>query len=175
MIFDSFVFPFNKESYIKGKKPDVDCILCSIVRDEKKVVSLKVAESETCFVSVNLYPYNSGHLILFPKRHILDLRDMDEKEEKELSLFTRVFVTILEETYHPSGFNIGYNMGSWSGASIGHLHQHIIPRFSNELGIVDLIGNSRVMIEHPEKTRKKLKSQFKKYVQKNKILGIKID
>jgi ATP adenylyltransferase len=173
--FNSFVYPFNKQKYVKGKKPDTDCILCSVINNKGNVQSLIVAETASMAISVNLYPYNSGHIFIFQKRHVLDIRELTESEEKELSFLIRLFISILEELYQPSGFNIGYNMGKYSGASIGHIHQHIIPRYSNELGVIDVIGGARVMIENPVTTRKKLKKKVKEYIKnhnKNENYGL---
>ncbi len=163
MNFESYVFPTSKKDYIHGKKPDVECILCAIIQNDNRVVSLKITETESLFVSVNLYPYNSGHIILFPKRHIPDIREMNDLEEKEMLKCTKIFMNFLEEIYNPFGFNIGYNIGKSAGASIVHIHQHIIPRYPNELGIIDLIGGAKVIVENPIDTQNKLREKVREY------------
>ncbi len=159
MMFFRNIFQFSKKKYILGKKPEVDCILCETLRENSKVPSLTVVESEHAVVAINLYPYNSGHLMIFPKRHVTDLRDLSDAEESEISKLTKFFLTVLDKTYKPTGYNVGYNLGEYAGASIGHIHCHVIPRFANELGVVDLVGGAKVIIEDPNETMKSLKGK----------------
>ena len=162
MNFDSYVFPFNKKDYVRGIKPDVDCILCAIINKDKRVDSLEILRSELFVVSLNLYPYNNGHLIIFPLRHISDIRELTEKENFDLFKISRVFLDVLDKLYQPSGYNIGYNLGKFAGRSIEHLHLHIIPRYPNELGMIDLIGGAKVLVENPLETLEKMKSYVSK-------------
>ncbi|MCK5882802.1 MAG: HIT domain-containing protein [Bacteriovoracaceae bacterium] len=159
MMFFNNIFQFSKKKYILGKRPEVDCILCETLRDKSQVPSLTVVESENVVVAINLYPYNTGHLMIFPKRHVQDIRDLNTEEDSEIISLTKYFITILEQAYSPTGFNIGYNQGEFSGASIKHIHQHIIPRFSNEVGVVDLVGGAKVIIEDPNETMEDLRGR----------------
>lgn len=166
MHFDSYVFPFSKKDYIKGKKPEVECILCAVVKRDERVSSLEILRTENFLVSLNLYPYNNGHLLIFPARHITDIREFSQKDNEEIFLLTRFFLDIIDELYSPSGYNIGYNIGNFSGASISHIHLHIIPRYQNELGVVDLIGGAKVLIENPLESLSKIKLLAKQHYQK---------
>ena len=157
MDFNSYVFPFSKSDYIRKRKKDVKCILCAVIKKEERIKSLEILRTDRFVASLNLYPYNNGHLLLFPVRHIVDIRELSEEEDIELSKLTKFFLDILEKVYNPSGYNIGYNLGSFAGASISHLHLHIIPRYPNELGIIDLIGGAKVLIENPAETLEKIK------------------
>lgn len=154
---NEYVFQFNKTSYIRGRKPDVECILCETMKGDSKVPSLNICQTDNFVVAVNLYPYNSGHLMIFPINHYTDIREMSKDELTELMMLTQFFVNVLEREYQAKGFNIGFNLGKNSGASIEHIHQHIIPRFPNELGVIDLIGGAKVIIEDPRQTRDKLR------------------
>jgi ATP adenylyltransferase len=111
-------------------------------------------------VSLNLYPYNPGHLLVFPKRHIVDIRQYTEGERAELDALVPACLDVLDAFGNPSAYNIGYNMGLSAGASIEHLHLHIIPRYPREIGIVELIGGSRVLVQDPKDTYAKLKELF---------------
>ena len=153
-----YFFDFEKLSYVKGRKPE-GCIFCLIRDGSDEIPNLSVFEDELFFVSVNLYPYNPGHLIIFPKRHIEDIRSYTAEEDRRICLLTRYFVTILHNLHNPCGFNIGYNMGKAAGASISHLHLHIIPRYPNETGIADLLAGKRVLVESPLDTVKKIKDR----------------
>lgn len=154
-----YFFSFDKIAYLKNKKPD-GCILC-LVRDfSDSVERLVVDETEYCIVSLNLYPYNPGHLLVFPKRHITDIRCLTRLEKEELDTTVDVCLDILDLIYSPEGYNIGYNQGNVAGGSIDHLHLHIIPRYKNELGIAELLGGKKVLVQDPTLTLQILSDAF---------------
>ncbi len=155
----SYFFNFDKIAYLQSKKPE-GCILCHIKNRSGEIVNLTVYEDGLFNISVNLYPYNPGHLIIFPLRHIMDVREMTDKETDRLNKLTNRSLDILDSCYSPTGYNIGYNMGLAAGASIEHIHLHIIPRFPRETGIADLIAGSRVMVENPLETKERLEICF---------------
>jgi len=150
----------SKVRYVRGEKPNVDCILCAIREKDKKVESLEICRTSQFCICANLYPYNPGHIMIFPLRHIEDIREMKKKEAAELFTLEIISLEILDEVFKPHGYNIGYNLGPCGGNSIKHLHQHIVPRFSNELGFVDVITESRIIVDDPRFSLPKLKSLF---------------
>jgi ATP adenylyltransferase len=152
-----YFFSFDKLSYLKGKKPD-GCILCLIRDRAREVVDLSVYRDEYFIVSMNLYPYNPGHLLVFPRRHLEDIRQLTSEEEARLVRLQRYLLDTADKILEPSGFNIGYNMGLSAGASIAHLHLHIIPRYPRELGIADLIAGKRVLVESPVETAERFRA-----------------
>jgi Diadenosine tetraphosphate (Ap4A) hydrolase and other HIT family hydrolases len=154
-----YLFNFDKLAYLKGRKPE-GCILCLVASGSAEVDRLVVRESPSFMVSLNLYPYNPGHLIVFPRRHETDYRGLSTEEKAELDELVGSCLDALDRTMRPTGYNIGYNMGPVAGASIDHLHLHIIPRYPNELGIADLIGGSRVLVQDPKRTMELLKAAF---------------
>jgi ATP adenylyltransferase len=154
-----YFFNFDKLGYLKGEKPD-GCILCLVASGSTKVERLVVRDSRSFMVSLNLYPYNPGHLIIFPKRHIVDIRDLAKGERDELDELVDESLGVLDRTMKPSAYNIGYNMGLAAGASIDHLHLHIIPRYPREIGIAELIAGSRVLVQDPLETQKLLSEAF---------------
>lgn len=151
----SYFFNFDKMKYVKESRPD-GCILCLIRDKSDEVANLTVYSDDLFTVSVNLYPYNPGHLMLFPNRHIEDVRELTEREERRATALTHRFLDVLDTTHQPAGYNIGYNMGASAGASIDHLHLHIIPRYPREIGIADLVAGKRVLIEDPRVTQERL-------------------
>ncbi len=157
-----YIFPFGKLKYLTGKKPKVDCILCSSIKKNPEVKCLIVGETKHITASVNLYPYNTGHLMLFPKRHLTDLRQMSDEEAFEMHKATTLLIEILERLYSTEGFTVGFNLGSHSGASIDHIHRHIIPRYPNELGVIDLVGGAKVIVEDPHITQKRIQQELQK-------------
>jgi ATP adenylyltransferase len=154
-----YFYNFQKMEYLTGKRPE-GCIFC-LVRDcSPEVADLRVHSTESFLVSVNLYPYNPGHLVIFPKRHLSDLRALNRDERQELDDLTDLTLAVLDSTHRPGGYNIGFNMGLVAGASIEHLHLHIIPRYQREIGIAELVAGARVLVEDPRETQRKVKEAF---------------
>ena len=154
----------DKFDYVTDKtKHKVECILCSIIKDSKEVKSLKLHQDDVGAISLNLYPYNPGHLMVFPIRHVKDFRDLTNREILHLSELIKKSQDMLSDLYNPEGFNIGMNIGNVSGASILHLHIHIVPRFKNELGYIDIIGKTRIVVEPVSKVFEKLKKTALNY------------
>jgi ATP adenylyltransferase len=152
----------SKMDYVRGKRPKVECILCAIIAHDSRVVDTCVYSNSMMTVALNLYPYNPGHLMVFPNRHIEDLAELSSDEVMEIHRLAILSMKIIRELYHSQGFNIGYNLGEVAGASIKHLHLHIVPRFRNELGFVDIIAGSKIFVEDPAQAMIKLKKAFLK-------------
>ena len=159
------IFVPSKGEYVRGNRPAVDCILCSIVKNDPKVINLEIFRTKSFIIAVNLYPYNPGHLIIFPHRHIEEIEKLSLSGIRELHKLTVISLKVLKNLYNPHGFNIGYNLGKGSGASIKHLHLHIVPRYENELSFIDVLSGSKIIVEEPKNTLKRLKSEYKKYAQ----------
>jgi ATP adenylyltransferase len=154
-----YFFNFNKMGYLKEKKPH-GCTLCLIRDGSEEVERLVVYENIHLIVSINLYPYNPGHLIIFPRRHITDIRFFSEDEKKAMNLAIDLCLDKLDSVYSPAGYNIGYNQGLVAGGSIEHLHLHIIPRYKNEIGIAELIGGKKVLVQNPLESYDLLRKAF---------------
>ncbi|NLL61872.1 MAG: HIT domain-containing protein [Candidatus Atribacteria bacterium] len=152
----------SKINYVRGKRPEVDCILCAITAHDKRVVDSTVFHNDLMTITLNIYPYNPGHLMIFPNRHIEDLTELSGEEVSEMHRLTVLAVNILKKLYHPQGFNIGYNLGESSGASVKHLHRHIVPRYKSELGFVDILAGSKIYVEDPLRVLTILKEAFQK-------------
>ncbi|TXT48598.1 MAG: histidine triad (HIT) protein [Spirochaetes bacterium] len=154
-----YFFSFEKLGYLKGGKPDA-CILC-LVRDGSQAVErLVVHENPLCLISLNLYPYNPGHVLVFPKRHLTDVREMNPMEKQAVDEAVDLCLEVLDLIYKPAGYNIGYNQGMVAGGSIEHLHLHIIPRYKNEIGIAELLGGKKVLVQDPRTTLEILRDAF---------------
>lgn len=151
----------SKVDYVRGKRPTVNCILCAIINHDKRVVDSGVFRTALMTVALNLYPYNPGHLMIFPNRHIENIEDFTRDELIGMHRLTVLAIKILQKLYQPQGFNIGYNLGESSGASIRHLHRHIVPRYRNELGFVDILSGSKIFVEDPNIALAKLKQSFR--------------
>ena len=154
------MFNTEKIKYVKGDRPDVECILCAIRDDDPRVKNFVIHSTENFIIAVNLFPFNPGHLMIFPKRHICHINELTNTEAVELHELLSKTITILDEEFKPSGYNIGYNIGEGSGASIAHLHQHIVPRYTNEVGFLDVLSGTRVIVSDPRDTMERLKVKF---------------
>jgi ATP adenylyltransferase len=146
-------------SYIGGDRGD-GCVFCdkaASAEDEKNLILLR---GEKTFVIMNLYPYNNGHLLVIPKRHVGEMEDLNEEEMMELFQMTRKMVKVLGY-FKPQGFNVGINIGRAAGAGIpGHFHIHIVPRWIGDTNFMPVFGDVRVISESLEGTYKKLKQSL---------------
>jgi len=152
-----YFFNFEKIAYLKEKKTDL-CTLCRLRDGDPEITDTIVYRTADTAVSLNLYPYNPGHILIFPLRHAEDIRQLNEQERRSLDSALDKALGALDSLYNPAGYNIGYNMGLEAGASIKHLHLHVIPRYPHEMGIAELLGGKRVLVEDLALTREKLMS-----------------
>ena len=156
----NYLFNTEKLKYVKGDKPNVDCILCAIRDGNPDVRSFEVARRDGFIISVNLYPFNPGHLMIFPERHVENLYDLNDGEALSLHHLLSDTLRILADEFRPDGFNAGYNLGKGSGASIPHLHLHVVPRYGNEVGFMDVLAGTRLVVSDPAETRDRLRKRF---------------
>ncbi|MBI4576235.1 MAG: HIT domain-containing protein [Planctomycetes bacterium] len=161
MVLAESIVAAGKLDYIQGRRPAVPCILCAIVGRDRRVRRLLVHEGSAFLVCLNLYPYNPGHLMAFPRRHLEDLRELRAGEVLALDRTVRLCLDVLDRVYRPAGYNIGWNLGRPAGASIAHMHQHVIPRYDHELGVMDLIGGKRVIVEDPGRSQRRIARAFR--------------
>lgn len=157
------LFVPSKLDYVKGQRPKVKCILCSVVDKDPAVELLDVCRIKHFIISANLFPYNPGHLMIFPKKHVETYETFSDEEVLELHRLQLISLKVLSDNYNAQGYNVGYNLGAASGGSIAHLHLHLVPRYNREVGFIDVIGNARIIVEDPKDTVRKLAEAFKKY------------
>ncbi|UQX86820.1 HIT domain-containing protein [Jatrophihabitans telluris] len=144
--------------YIGGEgKPQSDaehhCPFCEIP-SRSDDDGLIVARGELVFAVLNLYPYNPGHLMTVPYRHIADFTELTPDEGAELSLFVQQSMIALRAAANPMGFNIGINQGVVGGAGIAaHLHQHVVPRWGGDMNFMPIVGHTRVLPQLLHETR----------------------
>jgi ATP adenylyltransferase len=127
------------------------CIFCDAGQD------LVVARGRLCYVILNLYPYNNGHLLVVPSRHVGTLQAATPEELNELMHLTRHAEIALGEAYKPQGINVGINLGRPAGAGVvDHLHVHVVPRWTGDTNFMSVVGNVRVLPEELGETAKRL-------------------
>jgi diadenosine tetraphosphate (Ap4A) HIT family hydrolase len=160
--FRSYISVPSKANYARGKdRPKVACILCSIAEGDPQVQQKIVYRNNENMVVLNIYPYNPGHLLIFPIRHVEKFEELSEDALHSLFLLTQKSVKLLKQVYHPQGFNIGVNQSEAAGASVKHFHIQVVPRYNNEIGFMETINSTRVIVETLDETLKKLKSRAK--------------
>jgi ATP adenylyltransferase len=124
---------------------------------------LVLAHGRDCYVILNLYPYNNGHLMVVPRRHIGSLASATADELNELMQFTRDAEVALTEAYHPQGINVGINLGRPAGAGIAdHVHVHLVPRWTGDTNFMSVVGNTRVLPEEMGETAQRLRPIFER-------------
>ena len=143
----------------------MDCILCAIKDNDERVTILKIYQDDLCFICLNLYPYNPAHSMVVPNRHVLRFIELTKEEIIHMNRTIQGLQLLLDELYSPKGYNIGINEGI-AGASIPHLHFHVVPRYGEELGYIDIIGQSRIVVEGLDSVKKKMESKIDKYLNK---------
>jgi len=155
---------------VSGGEPDC-CIFCHALKGED-AGSLMLFRGPTCFVILNLYPYNNGHLMVVPNRHVATLADASPAELSELMALTRRSEIVLNEVYKPQGLNVGINLGRPAGAGIvDHLHVHIVPRWTGDTNFMTVVGDVRVLPEALEDTARRLRPVFEKLSEDAGIVG----
>jgi ATP adenylyltransferase len=149
-----------RNAYVTRKGDDSACPFCdALTADEGR--ELIVDEGPTCFVILNLYPYNSGHLMVVPRRHVGTLAALDAVELSEMAASTRRAEMALTEAYEPQGINLGMNLGRPAGAGIlDHLHIHLVPRWTGDTNFMSVVGHVRVLPEELPRTAERLRPIF---------------
>ena len=146
--------------YIQMEKPE-GCILCDKPKQTDDVANYILYRGGKNFVIMNSYPYNPGHLMVAPYRHVANLEKLNDEERHEHFNMVSQSVRLLKEIFNPTGFNIGMNIGRVAGAGIDdHIHTHIVPRWQGDTNFMPVIADVRVMPEALAETHEKLKGKF---------------
>jgi ATP adenylyltransferase len=141
----------HRMAYIGGEnKPedphdDAQCPFC-VAPGRSDEDALIVHRGECAYVILNLYPYNAGHLLVCPYRHVSDYTDLDETEVLEVAELTRTAMRVIRGVSHPAGFNLGMNQGEVAGAGIAaHLHQHVVPRWPGDANFLPVVARTKAI------------------------------
>jgi ATP adenylyltransferase len=141
--------------------PVEGCVFCAKHRAADDREALILHRGRLAFVMLNLYPYTSGHLMVAPYEHVATLESCSEQAYTEMMLLGRRAESILRAEYKPDGLNIGFNIGASAGAGVaGHIHLHVVPRWTGDANFVSTIGETRVIPEDLADTYRRLKGHF---------------
>ena len=147
------------------KKSHRGCFFCQKIkapasRDSKNLILKRTPHS---FSVLNLYPYNNGHLMVVPKKHVATLDRLTETEQLDLLKLVNDTVKLLKRSLNPRGMNLGINMGRIGGAGVpGHIHIHLVPRWAGDTNFMPVTGNTKVISESLKSVYERLKKRIKK-------------
>ena len=157
--FDRLWTP-HRMAYVSGDRPSKtagdECPFCAAPGKED-ADGLVVHRGEQCYVVLNLFPYNPGHLLVCPYRHVSRYVDLTEEETAEFTALTKAAIRALEAASHPMGYNLGMNQGEVAGAGVAaHLHQHVVPRWGGDANFLPIVGRTKALPALLEDTRQRL-------------------
>lgn len=134
-----------------------ECFLCEDVVTADLAANYILVRTDLCLVVMNRYPYNTGHLLVSPLRHVGSLEELSDGERLEVMELTIKAIGALKEAMNPDGFNLGANLGAAAGAGLpGHLHIHLVPRWSGDTNFMPVTGDSKVLPETLDQTYARL-------------------
>lgn len=149
-----------RAKFILGKK-EKGCIFCRRLKMKDSVKNLIVYRGKKTFVILNKFPYNSGHTLIVPNRHVGQIEKLTEEESREFFELTRKTVVAVKKVLKPSSLNLGMNLGRGSGAGIpGHVHMHVVPRWHGDTNFMPVIGKTDVVSVPLEPVYEALKKEF---------------
>jgi len=159
-MYHSWLCSPSRMEWVKnpGKKAGKGCLFCKMAKGDKEIPSLVLRKDGKFMVAMNIFPYNVGHLQVLPVKHYDALEEMGDKDVSQMFILVKKCVKLLKKVLDPLGFNIGFNQGGdVAGASIKHLHVHIVPRFKRDFGFIDILSSTKVLSEPVDKTYERLK------------------
>jgi ATP adenylyltransferase len=147
--------------YVTGtNKSKIDgCVFCAMLREsrESDPENHIVYRGKSTFVVMNIYPYNTGHLMILPYEHVASLSAISPTTHLEIMTLISYFIDLLTELMHPDGFNVGLNLGRVAGAGIdSHLHMHLVPRWGGDSNFMAVIAETRVLPETLDDTYRRI-------------------
>jgi ATP adenylyltransferase len=147
--------------YVSSAEETDACIFCAHLASGDDALAHILFRGSNVFVLLNAFPYNTGHLMVAPSRHVGELHDLDSGEVGELMEMTSKSVDIIKEAMAPDGFNVGMNLGAVAGAGVpGHLHVHVVPRWGGDTNFMTVVGDTKVLPEMIADTDAKLRPLF---------------
>jgi len=147
--------------YIEQSDKVEGCIFCVLPAEQKDTENLILYRGKTCFLMLNSFPYNNGHLMVAPYKHTADIYALDDGELLEISHLIRYSIRLLTAAMQPDGFNLGVNLGRSAGAGVAdHIHWHIVPRWIGDTNFMPVIADTKVLPDSLRSTYDKLKEKM---------------
>jgi ATP adenylyltransferase len=152
-------------TYVSAERDDADdatsCVFCRLPAAHDDARTYILHRGATCFVVMNLYPYNNGHLMVVPYAHVDAVTALDEPTTTEMIRLLQLSQAVLTDAMRPEGFNVGINQGRAAGAGIAdHVHMHVVPRWTGDTNFMPVLGDVRVIPQHLDDTYAMLRGGF---------------
>jgi len=162
--YEQYLWSPKREDYENtGVPEDIDCVFCAQVKGDERVTKAAIFEDEFLMVELNIFPYNTGHLMVVPKRHVNDLTDLEENERNRLFAMVQKVEKLQKKVVEPAGIDIGMNIGKAAGESIPHLHVQLVPIYEKDRGFMETTLDTKVM-------KKSIEDMEREYEQETEIL-----
>ena len=144
--------------YIEQPKKKEGCLFCRVIKEDRDEENHVLVRKERCFIMLNLYPYNNGHLMVSPYAHVASLEKLEMKDRNALFETVANAIANLRKEMNPEGFNVGINIGEVAGAGISaHIHVHVVPRWAGDTNFMPVTGETKVISQAIEETYQKMK------------------
>lgn len=144
--YEYYLWSPKREEYEANEIPDdIDCIFCSQAEDDERVSKLEIYEDDFLMVELNIFPYNTGHIMVVPKRHLNSLTELEEEERNRLFAMVSKVEELQREVVDPAGIDVGLNIGEAAGESIQHLHVQLVPIYGHDRGFMETSLDTKVM------------------------------
>jgi ATP adenylyltransferase len=152
-----------RRAYVTSGAREPGCVLCRALEEAADPKSLVVHVAAHSFIVMNLYPYNAGHVMIAPRRHLGSLAEASAEELSEMTALARRLESVMVEVYAPDGINLGMNLGKAAGAGVAdHIHLHMLPRWVGDTNFMTTVGGTRVIPEDPVEACARLRAQLEK-------------
>ena len=162
--YEKYLWSPERKDYEGSEVPsDIDCIFCAQVEEDERVSKMAIFEDDFLMVELNIFPYNTGHLMVVPKKHVNSLTDLEEQERNRLFAMVSKVEELQRKVVEPAGINVGINIGEAAGESIPHLHVQLVPIYEKDRGFMETSLDTKVMKETLEETKNK-------YIEEKQIL-----
>lgn len=162
--YEMYLWSPKREEYDNVEIPeDIDCIFCAQAEGDDRVTKLPVFEDDFLMVELNIFPYNTGHLLVVPKRHVNSLVELEDEERDRLFSMVQRVEELQREVVEPAGIDVGLNIGEAAGESIPHLHVQLVPIYGHDRGFMETSLDTKVM-------KKSLEDMQEEYKERTDIL-----
>jgi diadenosine tetraphosphate (Ap4A) HIT family hydrolase len=144
--YEQYLWSPKRSEYEANEVPDdIDCIFCAQVEADERVSKLEIFEDDFLMVELNIFPYNTGHLMVVPKKHINSMTDLEDEERDRLFAMVQKVEELQREVVEPAGIDVGLNIGKAAGESIPHLHVQLVPIYEKDRGFMETSLDTKVM------------------------------
>lgn len=144
--YEQYLWSPKREEYESTEIPeDIDCIFCAQAEGDDRVTKMEVFEDDFLMVELNIFPYNTGHLLVIPKKHINSMTDLEDEERDRLFAMVAKVEELQREVVEPAGIDVGINIGEAAGESIPHLHVQLVPIYEKDRGFMETSLDTKVM------------------------------